>query len=161
MINRPIYLFLSLLALAIAGCGGSASSSTPITSHTAVTYSITPLFNNTTTVRGITVTATLPAGVFPILSSNTTTLKTGATSLTGLNGTSIFTGSYNSATNQVIFDAVNINGISGNFARLTYTANPGISPVKNDFSSFSYLVSGPGGSDLTTRVTKDVNLTPY
>ena len=159
-------ILLALAAFTLNGCGGSSSSSAPITAHTAVTYRVTPLFTNTTTISGIHVSAVLPVGVFPILSSpSTRVLKTGVTSLLGQNGARILSqGRYSSTTREVVFDAVASNltaGFSGDFARLTYTTAQGVSPVKSDFGSFTYLVSGPGGSVLSTRVATDVNLTPY
>jgi hypothetical protein len=170
MKNSIFFALLSLSVLALSGCGGGGSAPLNVPSNTAVVFSIADKFGNLTTaskaISGIQVTAKLPAGVFPNITSGRL-LRLGETGLKGLKGNaSIPFGRYSATTNQIVFLVV-ANPITssigfGDFARLTYNTSNS-PPVKNDFvtSGFSYLVSGPGSVDLTTLVNTDVNLTTY
>ncbi len=166
MVNYYARITFLLALLAVAGCGGGSGAGAAQPVNTAVVFSATPAvagFNSP--LAGIQVTATLPAGVFPNISSGRF-LRIGETSLKSLkgNGTIAF-GRYSATTNQVVFAMV-ANPITsdlgtGDFARLTYTATGSTAPTVADFQQFSYLVSGAGAVDLTPQITKGVSLTTY
>ncbi len=166
MVKYLASITLALAALSLAGCGGGSGAGATLPTNTAVVFSVTPAvagFNSA--IAGIQVTATLPAGVFPNISSGRF-LRIGETGLKSLkgNGTIAF-GRYSATTNQVVFAMV-ANPITsdigvGDFARLTYTATGSTAPTVAEFQQASYLVSGAGGVDLSGQVTRGVSLTTY
>ncbi len=165
MVNFSIRILPVLAALSLAGCGGGGAGATqPV--NTAVVFSITPAVAGfSSPVEGVQVTATLPSGVFPNISSGRF-LRIGETGLKSLKGNgSIAFGRYSATTNQVVFAMV-ANPITsdlgtGDFARLTYTATGSTSPTAADFQQFNCLVSGPAGADISSQLTRGVSLTTY
>jgi hypothetical protein len=166
MVKYYAQIILALAALSLAGCGGGSGAGATLPTNTAVVFSVTPAvagFNSA--IEGIQVTATLPTGVFPNISSGRF-LRIGETGLKSLKGNgSIAFGRYSATTNQVVFamvaNPINSDLGTGDFARLTYTATGSTSPTAADFQQFSCLVSGAGGTDLSAQVTKGVSLTTY
>jgi hypothetical protein len=159
-------LIISIALLTLTGCGGGGGSSSPLPTNTAVIFGATDTFGNlTTAIRGITVTATLPAGVTPNLSGERT-LQLGETGLKSLkDNAAIPFGRYSATTNQVMFAVVAnpINGTIGlgNFARLTYVSPPGVTPVEAAFQQASYRVSGPNGVDISAKLSRTITLATY
>jgi outer membrane lipoprotein-sorting protein len=162
-----LFIFLTLPLVFLSSCGGGSSASLP--TNKAVVFRSVDTFNNmtsaTSAIKLITITATLPSGVFPNHSGNT--LRIGETGLKGLKGNAFIPfGHYSANTNQVVFDVV-VNNVGtdtigfGDLARLTYTTNPGLSVSEANFQQFSYKVFGPGGSIFSDRVTGEAKLTTY
>lgn len=167
MTRSAICMFFTLILL--AGCGGGGGSTpSPVAKSTAVAFGLRDTFGNLTTpIKGIQITATLPAGTTPNTLPDNRELVIGETGLKGL-GNNIFIpfGRYSATTRQVLFSVV-ANPITtsialGDFARLTYNTDQGTTPpVVSEFQVTDYKVSGPNSVDISSRVAPELNLVTY
>lgn len=160
---------ISLCLSLVAACGGGGSGA-PVAAQAnkAVVFGAADSFGNLTGasngIKGIQVTATLPAGVFPNISSGRF-LRIGETGLKSLKGNAFIPfGRYSATTNQVVFALV-ANPIdssigTGDFARLAYNGG-GETLGASGFEPTVYKVAGPGGTDISARVTKTIRLTTF
>lgn len=160
--NLRYSCLFTIFTLSLAGCGGSGPSAPP-SGKTALLFGVTGTFSNLSSAKVIDLKATLPVGVVPILAANSAReLEIGINGLYGLPPATIMFGRYSATTRQVILQAaaqdISRDSLTGNFARLTYTANG--TPSFANISSIMQIY-GPGGSDLTHRGTKTVTPTTY
>ncbi len=157
-----IICLIATYSTALAGCGGSGPSAPP-SGKTALLFGVNGTFSNLSSAKVIDLKATLPVGFAPILAANSTReLEIGVNGLYGLRPAIIMFGRYSATTRQILFEvyvpADSSESLTGNFARLAYTANG--TPSFANISSIMQ-VYGPGGSDLTHRGTKTVTPTTY